>query len=279
MPQLWCHVLQQGRALVFVPARTIILGQASLGHRISDSKGRTSLSISYNISPEEVRSVVLCAFAVGKIEQTTFNVCLDPQTEYTLKVLGKNEIHLIGKYVEPEEKLLHPAAVDLPPDRVSLGSSVVGTMPARLVVLEASAMKARAAVSVQALKPTWGVAPTKPEDIAPMSLVEDLSEFDFQLPVLEETQLENVASPSTCTIHSTAGSLHCLPYTWTQVIKTGLGSPVSLKDRVSVRLQARFGGQTGYIYDEDSMKGGNPLSFIVGENTVIKGRCLVLRAI
>jgi len=43
---------------------------------------------------------VLCSFTPGKIEQCTLNLTFEEDDEFLLEVVGKNEVHLSGNYVD-----------------------------------------------------------------------------------------------------------------------------------------------------------------------------------
>jgi FK506-binding nuclear protein len=114
---LWSTVVKPGEPVSIVPQGDLVVTNAALGAELADPTGRTSVKLVY-MRPVKVTSddedeeekdgddddqaveTVLCSFTPGKIEQCTLNLTFEEDDEFLLEVIGKNEIHLSGNYID-----------------------------------------------------------------------------------------------------------------------------------------------------------------------------------
>ncbi|TRM69314.1 hypothetical protein BD626DRAFT_473646 [Schizophyllum amplum] len=115
---IWSEVIKPGTPLVLTPAADLRLCNVSLGETLADPTGRTVVKVTH-MSPvvpaedeEEVDDedddlpdmkqceIILCALTPGKIEQTLVDLVLQEEQEVLIEVIGKNEIHFVGNYIE-----------------------------------------------------------------------------------------------------------------------------------------------------------------------------------
>ncbi|KAF8502284.1 hypothetical protein F5888DRAFT_1670954 [Russula emetica] len=116
---LWSTVVKPGDALSVIPQSDLVITNAALGAQLADSSGRTSVKLTY-MRPVKVTDddededeekdedgdedaqveTVLCSLTPGKIEQCTLNLTFEEDDEFLLEVVGKNEVHLSGNYID-----------------------------------------------------------------------------------------------------------------------------------------------------------------------------------
>jgi len=112
-------VVKPGQGVAVLPQGDLVITNAALGAELADSTGRTSVKLTY-LRPVKITSddedeekeddddddeaaqveTVLCSFTPGKIEQCTLNLTFEEDDEFLLEVIGKNEIHLSGNYID-----------------------------------------------------------------------------------------------------------------------------------------------------------------------------------
>jgi len=117
---LWSSVVKPGKAVSVIPQGDLVITNAALGTELADSTGRTSVKLTYmrpvkiaseDEDDEEIEDgkdededaqveTVLCSFTPGKIEQCTLNLTFEEEEEFLLEVVGKNEVHLSGNYID-----------------------------------------------------------------------------------------------------------------------------------------------------------------------------------
>ncbi|KAI4523552.1 hypothetical protein K525DRAFT_361235 [Schizophyllum commune Loenen D] len=116
---VWSEVVKPGTPLVFAPAADLRICNVSLGETLADENARTVLKITHMSPtvPEEDEDededddeeddvpmkeceVVLCALTPGKIEQAVVDLILQEEQSVAIEAIGKNEIHLVGNYIE-----------------------------------------------------------------------------------------------------------------------------------------------------------------------------------
>ncbi|KAI0305746.1 hypothetical protein B0F90DRAFT_1700692 [Multifurca ochricompacta] len=113
---LWSVVINPGQPVSVIPQGDLVITNAALGTELADSTGRTSVKLTYtrpikvtsddedeededNDQDAQVESV-LCSFTPGKIEQCTLNLTFEEDDEFLLEVVGNNEVHLSGNYID-----------------------------------------------------------------------------------------------------------------------------------------------------------------------------------
>ncbi|KAH9978576.1 hypothetical protein BGW80DRAFT_1221605 [Lactifluus volemus] len=112
---LWSTVVKPSQPVSVIPQGDLVITNAALGTQLADPNGRTSVKLTYT-RPVKVTSddedeeeeddqdaqveTVLCSFTPGKIEQCTLNLTFEEDDEFLLEVVGKNEVHLSGNYVD-----------------------------------------------------------------------------------------------------------------------------------------------------------------------------------
>ncbi|KAI0278477.1 hypothetical protein BGY98DRAFT_973732 [Russula aff. rugulosa BPL654] len=115
---LWSTVVKPGEAVSIVPQSDLVITNAALGAELADASGRTSVKLTY-LRPVKVTDddedddekddeddgdaqveTVLCSLTPGKIEQCTLNLTFEEDDEFLLEVVGKNEVHLSGNYID-----------------------------------------------------------------------------------------------------------------------------------------------------------------------------------
>ncbi|KAH9986557.1 hypothetical protein BJV74DRAFT_964437 [Russula compacta] len=118
---LWSVVVQPGQSVSVIPQSDLVITNAALGTELADSNGRTSVKLTYmrpvkvtdDEEDEEEKDddddddgqdaqveTVLCSLTPGKIEQCTLNLTFEEDDEFLLEVVGKNEVHLSGNYID-----------------------------------------------------------------------------------------------------------------------------------------------------------------------------------
>jgi FK506-binding nuclear protein len=112
---LWSTVVKPGQALSVIPQGDLVITNAALGAELADPSGRTSVKLTYmrpvkvtdddeddeEKDDEDVQvETVLCSLTPGKIEQCTLNLTFEEDDEFLLEVVGKNEVHLSGNYID-----------------------------------------------------------------------------------------------------------------------------------------------------------------------------------
>jgi len=113
---LWSLELKPGKEEVVTPQADIKITNIALGDVLSDASGRTTVKFTYhppsqpdeddedggeNVS-ESLSTAVLCSLKPGTFEQTTTDIVLQEDDEYTFKVVGKNTVYLTGNYIEQQ---------------------------------------------------------------------------------------------------------------------------------------------------------------------------------
>ncbi|KAI0266827.1 hypothetical protein BC834DRAFT_969334 [Gloeopeniophorella convolvens] len=112
---LWSVVAKPGEPVSVIPQGDLVITNAALGAELADPAGRTTVKLTYT-RPIKVTSdnedeegeddeaalveVVLCSLTPGRIEQALLNLTFEEDDEFLLEIVGKNEVHLSGNYVD-----------------------------------------------------------------------------------------------------------------------------------------------------------------------------------
>jgi len=119
---VWSIALEGGEEKPVELPTHVQITNISFGENLADATGRTVVKLTYSLphtsddddddddEDEGVLSritTVLCALTPGKIEQSSVNLTLDPESQPTFQATGKNTVYLTGNYIEqsPENDL------------------------------------------------------------------------------------------------------------------------------------------------------------------------------
>jgi len=108
-------VVKPGKPVSVLPPADLVITNAALGTELADPLGRTSLKLTYMRPVREHDEededededdgaahveTVLCSLTPEKTEQCTLNLTFGEEDEILLEVVGKNEVHLAGNYID-----------------------------------------------------------------------------------------------------------------------------------------------------------------------------------
>jgi len=119
---VWSIALEGGEEKPVELPTHVQVTNISFGEDLADATGRTVVKLTYSLphtsdadddDDEEDEgalsriTTVLCALTPGKIEQSSVNLTLDPDSQPTFQATGKNTVYLTGNYIEqsPENDL------------------------------------------------------------------------------------------------------------------------------------------------------------------------------
>jgi len=120
---VWSIALEGGEEKPVVLPTHVQITNISFGEDLADATGRTVVKLTYSLphasdddddddDDEDEGALarittVLCALTPGKIEQSSLNLTLDPESRPTFQATGKNTVYLTGNYIEqlPENDL------------------------------------------------------------------------------------------------------------------------------------------------------------------------------
>jgi FK506-binding nuclear protein len=119
---VWSIALEGGEEKPVELPTHVQITNISFGENLADKTGRTVVKLTYSLphtSDDDDEdededegalsriTTVLCALTPGKIEQSSVNLTLDPESQPTFQATGKNTVYLTGNYIEqsPENDL------------------------------------------------------------------------------------------------------------------------------------------------------------------------------
>jgi len=118
---IWSIALEGGEEKPVELPTHVQITNISFGENLADPTGRTVVKLTYSLpQPSDDDddddddegslariTTVLCALTPGKIEQSSVNLTLDPESQPTFQATGKNTVYLTGNYIEqsPENDL------------------------------------------------------------------------------------------------------------------------------------------------------------------------------
>jgi len=111
---VWSITLERGEEKSVELPTHVQITNISFGEDLADETGRTAVKLTYSVphtSDEDededenedasVRfTTVLCILTPGKIEQSSVNLILDPESRPSFRATGKNTVYLTGNYIE-----------------------------------------------------------------------------------------------------------------------------------------------------------------------------------
>ncbi|KAF8236500.1 hypothetical protein L208DRAFT_1432481 [Tricholoma matsutake] len=113
---LWSLELKPGKEEVVAPQADVRITNIALGDVLSDASGRTTVKFKYRPPSQpdsddedegkndlaSLATAVLCSLKPGTFEQTTTDLVLQEDEEYTFQIVGKNTVYLTGNYIEQQ---------------------------------------------------------------------------------------------------------------------------------------------------------------------------------
>jgi len=111
---VWSITLEGGEEKSVELPTHVQITNISFGEDLADETGRTAVKLTYSVfhtsddddddDEDEDASVrfttVLCILTPGKIEQSSVNLILDPDSRPSFRATGKNTVYLTGNYIE-----------------------------------------------------------------------------------------------------------------------------------------------------------------------------------
>ncbi|RXW21193.1 hypothetical protein EST38_g4660 [Candolleomyces aberdarensis] len=123
--ETWLYSIAPGDTIELELPRFLILKNASLQAKVVDPEDRTSLELTYTPAGSDIpKSTILATFYKNRMDSVKLDLTLHPGRQYTLTVIGKNHVDVIGDLPEHDARTSHLGA------EVSTTSSPVRTNPA-----------------------------------------------------------------------------------------------------------------------------------------------------